>query len=306
MATPLDQGRVQSDVALGPLTTYKVGGSARLFASPDDEAEIVELARVLADEPVPVLVLGRGSNLLVADAGFDGLVIHPGPGLASIDVSPDGRVIAGASASLPLVARTSVRHERSGLEWCVGVPGSVGGAVRMNAGCHGSDTAEVLVTARVVDLDAGTIVERTPSQLEMGYRTSNLTQRQLVVGATFATEPGDRAAGERRIKEITRWRREHQPGGTLNAGSVFKNPPGDAAGRIIDAAGLKGHRRGAAQVSHRHANFIEAGDGATAQDIYDLVWEVRRLVGETSGIWLVPEIRFAGSFRPSVDEAAGP
>lgn len=147
---------------------------------------------------------------------------------------------------------------------------------------------------------------RTPSDLELGYRSSNLGSDQIVTSARFATSPCTRPEAEARIREITRWRKQHQPGGTFNAGSVFKNPSGDAAGRLIDETGLKGFRCGGVAVSEIHANFFTADEDATAQDVWDLVWAVRRRVGEATGVWLVPEIRFAGAFEERGGEATGP
>jgi UDP-N-acetylmuramate dehydrogenase len=289
-------GVVAAGVPLAPLTTYKLGGPARWFVEVADESVLTELAAALAAEPgrPEILVLGRGSNIVVADAGFDGVVVRLGSGFQDLRVDDDGTVTAGGAVPQPRLARESVRHGRGGLEWFVGIPGSVGGAVRMNAGCHGSDTAEWLVTARTVDLGDGTLAERGPAELGLSYRHSGLTGTEVVTGAVFRTVPRDPAEGERVLREVTRWRRLHQPGGSLNAGSVFKNPPGDAAGRIIDALGLKGLRHGDVSVSTRHANFFVAGPGATARDVHELVMEVRRRVEEGAGVRLEPEICFVG------------
>jgi len=291
------RGRLTEYAPLAGMTTYRFGGPARYLVDAETEEDVVAAGRLAADEGLAVLALGRGSNLVVADRGFSGVVIRPGPGLATLVVDDDGEVVAGGGHPLPLLARETVRLGRGGLEFYTGIPGSVGGAVRMNAGCHGSDTSEWLVTARVIDLESGRVSARDPAALDLSYRHSNLTDGEFVVAARYRTVPVDRQIGEERIREITRWRREHQPGGTLNAGSVFKNPPGDSAGRIIDAAGLKGTRIGGAEVSSRHANFFVAHPGATARDVRDLVAEVRRRVRESTGIDLIPEIRFAGDFE---------
>nr|MCU0280867.1 UDP-N-acetylmuramate dehydrogenase [Acidimicrobiia bacterium] len=186
---------------------------------------------------------------------------------------------------------------RGGLEFMVGIPGSVGGGVRMNAGGHGSDTAAWLVSARVIDVRRGAVAERPAAALGLSYRHSDLGDGELVVAATFQTLARPRREGEAIMREIVRWRRQNQPGGTLNAGSVFKNPPGDAAGRLIDQAGLKGLRVGGVAVSEKHANFFVAEAGASAQDLYDLVSEVRRRVRERAGVDLEPEVRFVGEFE---------
>jgi UDP-N-acetylmuramate dehydrogenase len=291
------EGVVDREVSLAPLTTYRFGGPARYFLEAHDEEQVLRVAAARAAEPVPVLVLGKGSNLVVSPEGFPGLVIRPGAGLGGVAVRGDGRVVAGAAASQPAVARRSAAAERGGLEFMVGIPGSVGGAVRMNSGCHGTDTAEWLVTARVIDLLTGEVGDRSAGELGLAYRHSNLADTDMVVAATFRTVARPRGEAETIMREITRWRREHQPGGTLNAGSVFKNPPGDAAGRLIDSLGLKGLRVGGAAVSARHANFFVADAQASAQDLYDLVAEVRRRVWEATGVELEPEVRFVGPFR---------
>lgn len=290
-------GMLARDVPLAPLTTYRFGGPARYYLEVHHEEELLTVAAGLAAEPVPVLVLGRGSNLVVSPRGFPGLVVRPGEGMGGVAVAGDGLIAAGAAAAQPVVARRCAAAGRGGLEFMVGIPGAVGGAVRMNSGGHGSDTAAWLVSARVVDLRTGSVGERPAAALGLSYRHSNLADTDVVVAATLRTVARPRREGEAMMREIVRWRRRTQPGGALNAGSVFKNPPGDAAGRIIDSAGLKGLRVGRVAVSPKHANFFVAEAGASAQDLYDLVAEVRRRVAERTGIVLEPEVRFAGPFE---------
>ncbi len=289
------QDWVESDVALAPWTTYKVGGPARWLATPKGLGDLEVIGRAAVERAVPVVVLGRGSNVVISDAGFDGIVVRLGDSFGSMRWE-GGEVVAGAAVSLPRLARTAVATGRGGLEFFVGIPGSVGGAVHQNAGCHGRETKDVLVSASVWDLRRGELTSRSVADLGLGYRRSDLRDHEVVVEARFVTTPGDPEDGERLLREITRWRREHQPGGTLNAGSVFKNPPGDSAGRIIDALGLKGLRRGRVYVSERHANFFVAEPGASAADIKGLVDDVIRRVAEATGIVLEPEIRFVGGF----------
>jgi UDP-N-acetylmuramate dehydrogenase len=293
-------GALEREVSLAPLTTYRFGGPARYFLEAHHEEQVLEAAAALAAEPVPVLVLGRGSDLVVSPGGFPGLVIRPGAGLAGVAVGGDGLVAAGAAAAQPGVARRCAAAGRGGLEFMVGIPGSVGGAVRMNAGGHGSDTAAWLVSARVVDLQRRAVAERPAGALGLAYRRSALADTDMVVAATFQTLGRPRREGEAIMREIVRWRRQNQPGGTLNAGSVFKNPPGDAAGRLIDQAGLKGSRVGGVAVSDKHANFFVADSGASAQDLYDLVALVRRRVREQAGVDLEPEVRFVGAFEERI------
>lgn len=284
------------DEPLAPYTTYKVGGPARMLVEAGSEADVVLAARLAAEEGLPLLPLGRGSNVVVADAGFPGVVIRAGRGLSSLEIRSDGKVDAGGGCPLPVLARETARAGRGGLEFYTGIPGTVGGAVRMNAGGHGSDTAAWLRSARIVDLTSVSVSERAAADLDFGYRRSNLVDTDYVVSAVFATVPSEPEAALDTIKGVTRWRRLHQPGGTLNAGSVFKNPQGDSAGRIIDELGLKGFSVGRVSVSERHANFFVADDGATAGDLHRLVEEVRRRVAESTGIDLEIEIRFVGDF----------
>jgi UDP-N-acetylmuramate dehydrogenase len=288
--------RLRHDHPLGPSTTYRVGGPARRFVEVADAEELVRIAAAFAGSVVPaadeVLVVGKGSNLLVSDRGVDALVLQLGEGFAGIDVH-GSTVRAGAAVSLPVLARRSVAAGLAGFEWAVGVPGSLGGAVRMNAGGHGSDMSETLAGVRVVDLASGEDLEMDPASLQLGYRSSSLRGAQVVVHADLQLRPGDRESGESLISEIVRWRREHQPGGQ-NAGSVFTNPAGDSAGRLIDAAGAKGLRVGTARVSDKHANFIQSDADGRADDVRALMDEVRRRVREQAGVELHPETVMVG------------
>ena len=297
LADLVDSGYLQKRVPLGPLSTYKFGGVAQYLFEASGEDDLLGLARVLADHPIPVVALGRGSNVVISDHGFPGVVIRPGPELSWWRLSDDGTVAAGAATPLPVVGRASARRGRGGLEFFVGIPGSIGGAVRMNAGCFGTETADRLVTARIVDMRTATARTAASADLDLRYRHSNLQDGEVVVEAAFMTIERDAIEAEAEIRAITRWRKDNQPGGTYNAGSVFKNPPGDAAGRIIDELGLKGLRVGGAAVSDRHANFFVADESATSQDVYDLVSEVRKRVADALGVELHPEVRFLGSFR---------
>ena len=280
---------------LGSLTTYRVGGPAALRVTATSLADLRLVAEALDATGLPVLVVGRGSNLLVADAGFPGVaVLLEGEEFTSVSFGGVG-VEVGAAVALPALARQSVEAGLTGLEWAVGVPGSVGGGVRMNAGGHGSDVATSLVAATVFDLlsPAGSPRRLRNAELSYGYRTSAVRPTDVVVGAEFRLRPGDPREGRRAIREIVRWRREHQPGGQ-NAGSVFTNPPGDSAGRLVEAAGFKGFRLGTAAVSDKHANFIQADPGGSADDVLGLLLHVRREVAERLGVLLEPEVRLVG------------
>jgi UDP-N-acetylmuramate dehydrogenase len=256
------------------------------------EDDVVRVAAAVQATGLPVLVVGKGSNLLVTDAGFPGIALSLGDEFTAVAV--DGTVVrAGGAAALPIVARQTVKAGLTGFEWAVGVPGSIGGAVRMNAGGHGSVLAEVLRSVRLVDLRTGRDDEVAASELDLGYRHSNVAADQVVLSADLQLAAGDVAKGEAELSEIVAWRRANQPGGQ-NAGSVFANPPGDSAGRLIDAAGCKGLRVGSAEVSTKHANFFQADAGGSADDVFALMQEVRRRVLAASGIELHAETRLVG------------
>lgn len=295
-AASLLGARARRGVPLGPLTTYRVGGPAALLVHLDAEGALEAVRHAASETGVEVLVVGRGSNLLVADAGFPGLALTLGGPFEQISI--DGtEVHAGAAAALPVVARRSVAAGLTGFEWAVGVPGSIGGAVRMNAGGHGSDMAASLVGVRVVDLRSGEDGVVPASALELGYRRSNLAPWQVVLAADLALAVGDVGVGSQLLGEIVAWRRTNQPGGP-NAGSVFTNPDGDSAGRLIDAVGGKGLRVGTASVSDKHANFILADEAGSADDVHALMHLLVERVRAATGVELHPETRLVG-FDPN-------
>lgn len=288
--------RARHDVPIGELTTYRVGGRAALFVRAESDDDLRAVADALQVADVPVLVVGKGSNLLVAEAGFAGVALTLGDGYAQVAI--DGVAVrVGAAASLPVVARRTAAAGLTGFEWAVGVPGSIGGAVRMNAGGHGSDLAASLVRIRRFDLRNGQDTQVDAHDLGLTFRRSSVARDQVVVEAELRLAEGDRVAAEATIAEIVRWRRENQPGGA-NAGSVFVNPPDDSAGRLVDLAGCKGLRHGSASVSTKHANFIQADDGGSADDIFELMRVVQGRVHERTGVLLRPETRLVG-FGPS-------
>lgn len=291
-------GRVRRDAALAPLTTYRLGGPAAVLLEPGSADDVAVAARVLRDAgDVPVLVVGRGSNTVISDEGWPGVALHVGAGLSWIeDGDEPEEVRAGAGTSLPQLANWTARRGLTGLEFLVSIPGSVGGGVRMNAGAHGGEIGDSLVSATVFDLDSLAVAQKTVDELDMTYRRSALGPRQVVIDALFSLEPAPSAAIRERMESFRRHRAETQPGAASNAGSVFKNPPGDHAGRLVEAAGLKGFGVGGARVSEMHANFFVAGEGATAQDVFDLVHSVRARVKTAFGVELEPEVRFAGAF----------
>jgi UDP-N-acetylmuramate dehydrogenase len=285
---------VTCDEVLAPFTTYRLGGPAAVVVRPRTVDDLVAVGR--AAEGDDVLVVGRGSNLLIADQGFDGIVVllEQLAGADRIDIVDDAVEVGGAAA-LPVVARRTVAASLAGFEWAVGVPGSIGGAVRMNAGGHGSDMAATLDRVEIVDLRAGTRAWVDADRLGLRFRGSDLADHHVVISAVLRLAAGDRVAGEALLADIVHWRREHQPGGQ-NAGSVFVNPvPGSvAAAQLIDGLGLRGFRIGGAHVSEKHANFIQAGEGCTAADVRAVMEHVRAAVAASTGIVLRSEIRMAG------------
>ena len=287
-------GFATADEPLGPFTTYKVGGPALVFATPRTSNELRMIADVVQETRLPVLVVGRGSNLLVADTGFAGIAVSLSAIGEWIEFE-DSAVIAGSAVALPILARRCVAAGLVGFEWAVGVPGSVGGAVRMNAGGHGSDIAASLVGAHVLDLHTAVQAWVPAAELDLQFRSSNLRDHHVVLDARLQLTLGDVVEAEANLSEIVRWRRENQPGGQ-NAGSVFVNPiPGELpAAVLIDQLGLRGFRIGGAFVSDKHANFIQATDAATAADVRAVMEHVRGAVREATGFELRSEVRLVG------------
>ncbi len=285
---------VQTNASIGELTTYRVGGDAAVLVEANSLEDLQNVQGVCADfaDPVALLVVGLGSNLLVSDAGFEGVAVRLGEGFTTVDVEGE-QVVAGAAAKLPVVARKSGAEGLTGFEWAVGVPGSIGGAVRMNAGGHGADMSDSLISASIIDFSTGETRSGGPAELEFAYRSSNIADTEVVVSARLQLRTGVAEEAKRAMSDIVRWRLDHQPGGQ-NAGSVFTNPEGDSAGRLIDAAGLKGLRVGTAEVSTKHANFIQSEPGGRADDVWALMQRIVAEVEEFSGVVLHPETRMVG------------
>ena len=310
LATELFGKRAHTDVSLAQFTTYRVGGNAALHVHVESIDDLGAISAVLAQVDLPLLVIGRGSNMLIADTGFQGLAITFGSFLEYIDLpdrsdgggDQDGDLavepiaLFGGSVPLPVAARQSVHRGLTGFEWGVGVPGTIGGAVRMNAGGHGSDMASSLVSARIFHLLRGVEAHVDAVDLGLRFRGSAIADHHVVLSATlnlgWAT---DTQAVENQLSEIVKWRRENQPGGQ-NAGSVFVNPvPGQvSAGALIDQIGMRGFRMGTAHVSEKHANFIQSEEGGLASDVVQVMAEIRRRVKESTGYDLRSEIRLAG------------
>jgi len=289
--------RVQTNVHLRDHTTYRVGGPASVLVEVEALGDLEILSRAMAvEEGIEVLPLGRGSNLVVADDGFRGVVVRLGPRFSSLS-GEGAALVAGAAAPMPQVANRAARRGLAGMEFAVAIPGSVGGGVRMNAGAHGGQVADHLGAATIFDLATGAREDRPAGSLGFSYRHSNLTDRDLVVAVRWDLPQDEPEEIKLRTEANRKHRAETQPGAVQNAGSVFKNPPGDHAGRLVEAAGLKGFRVGGASVSELHANFFIAGEGSTARDVYELVHEVRTRVLDAFGVELETEIRFVGRFE---------
>lgn len=300
--------RVEAAVPLATLTTLRVGGPCRALVTAESEADLAAVADVEEHHGVPVLVVGRGSNLLVGDDGWPGVLVQLGRGFRGVQVK-DGTVVAGAAEPLPALAAAVARAGLTGFAWATAVPGTLGGAVRMNAGAHGGDMSEALVEVEVFRRGRRAREVWPVATLGLSYRHSDLPGDAVVVGATLGLEAGDADAVSAEMREIREWRRTHQPLNEPNCGSVFTNPPGDSAGRLVEAVGAKGMVRGGARISERHANFIVTRPGACAADVVGLVRAVHARVLDETGVSLVPEVRVAGSLAqpvhtPATGEAA--
>ncbi|MEX0831255.1 MAG: UDP-N-acetylmuramate dehydrogenase [Nitriliruptoraceae bacterium] len=288
---------VRPEYPLAALTTLRVGGPARVFVSADDEVALRAISRVCRDLDVPWIVIGRGSNLLVSDEGFPGIAVQLGRGWRGVDIVED-HVIAGGAEPLPTLAQRVADGGLSGFSWGAAVPGTLGGAVRMNAGAHGGQIADHLRWADVVDMSQAHSRRIDASEFSFGYRTSGLPEDVIVVRARLDLIRADAATVRQEIADIRAWRRVHQPLNEPNCGSVFVNPDAASAGMLIETAGCKGMTVGGASVSARHANFVVTRPGATAADVHALIIAVQRRVAEHSGVLLATEVVMVGDFGP--------
>jgi UDP-N-acetylmuramate dehydrogenase len=288
---PAVRGSYRENVALAPFTWFRVGGPAEVEFRPDDAED---LADFLAAKPaeVPVTVLGVSSNLLVRDGGIPGVVVRLGKGFAGIEFCP-GKVRVGAAVLDQNVARAALREARGGLEFLSGIPGSIGGGLRMNAGAYGSELRNVVITAEALDPLGGWHV-MTPEEMGMAYRHSGVPVDWIFTAATLRAPDGDADSIGRAMADIETAREASQPIRARTGGSTFANPPGEKAWTLIDAAGCRGLRVGGAMVSEKHCNFLINTGTATAADIERLAEEVRRRVHDVSGHWLRWEIRRIG------------
>ena len=301
---PKPRGRLTANAAIGPLTWFHVGGPAEMLLRPADQEDLAEFLRQLPSE-IPVTVIGVGSNLLVRDGGIPGVVIRLGRGFAGI-APDDDRVRAGAGALDLNVALTAAEAGIGGLEFLSGIPGTVGGAFRTNAGAYGSELKDVLVKAEAIDR-SGRLHKTAPRQLGLSYRHSEAPTDWIFTGALLRGEPGEPKAIGKRLAEIRAAREAAQPIRARTGGSTFANPPGHRAWELIDKAGCRGLARGGAMVSEKHTNFLINTGNATAADIEELGEDVRRRVQDRFGIMLQWEIRRVGrSMTEAETEAAAP
>lgn len=287
---------VERDYALSRLTTVRAGGSADHFARPTSEDEVVALLAWAEGEGLPVGVVGSGSNLLVSDEGFRGLVMKLAEGLTRIE-HQGTRVETGGGARLPSAAARAAGWGLTGLEFGVNIPGTVGGAVRMNANAYGGELGKVLDEVTVCT--ASGVQARRPEDLGLRYRGSELGEREVVSGASFALSEADPADVKATMGEMRRRRKEAQPSGIKTFGSTFVNPDdsraeGRSAGQLLDAAGARGLTVGGARLSPKHANFVENTGRATTADILGVIAAARRKVYERFGVVLVPEVQILG------------
>ncbi|KRF32161.1 UDP-N-acetylmuramate dehydrogenase [Paenibacillus sp. Soil787] len=286
-------GEIRTNERLAPYTTWKIGGPADCLVIPQTKEQVAAVIRFLYGRGVPWTIIGRGSNLLVSDKGIRGVVIKLGNALETLRF--DGAMVyAGGSYSFIKLSVLAAKEGLTGLEFASGIPGSVGGAVYMNAGAHGSDVSRILKQAEVI-LDTGELVTMQAEDLEYAYRHSILqTLPGIVTEAVFELQVGERKEIAGAMAAYRDRRRRTQPGQLACAGSVFRNPEGGFAARLIEDAGLKGKRVGGAEISTLHANFIVNTGDATAEDVLTLIGEVQLIVQEQYGISLVPEVLVIG------------
>ena len=274
-------------------TTFKVGGKADLMVYPRDAEELGALMDILKNEGLPFLMLGSGSNLLVSDEGLRGVVISLRDGFKNIEKVGEVTIDCGAGVSLAALVDFAAGHGLSGIEFLSGIPGTLGGAVWMNAGAFGSEMKDVIDSVSLADSD-GDLKNIGINDLPFSYRKLDLDPQWIVTGCSLVLKKGDELIIREKIRSYAMKRAESQPLGSATAGSVFKNPPGEYAGRLIQDAGMKGAQVGKAVVSEKHANFIENTGGASASDIFELMKKVAAKVFEMSGIRLEPEVRIVG------------
>jgi UDP-N-acetylmuramate dehydrogenase len=290
------RGTLVEGMPLAGFTTFRIGGPAGLLAVPKGKEDLSRLLNTVAESGSRLLVVGRGSNMLISDHGFAGVVAVLSSGLGRITIKGKYEVYVEGGCDLNRLVNWAIEMGLEGLEDLSGIPGSVGGAVRMNAGAMGSDIGERVELVTVMKLTGGEVEAKRLKREDIGfaYRHTGLEDSDVIYGVRLRLHGGDKGVLESRRKEVMRWRRENQPLKQPSAGSVFRNPPGVSAGELIDRCGLKGMRVGEAMVSEKHANFIVNLGGASADDVYGLMMRVKAEVSRREGIELEEEIRLVG------------
>ena len=272
-------------------TTFRIGGPARYYMIPENAGQVSKCMGFAMKMELPYVIVGKGSNVLFSDEGYPGVVIEVGRSMADIEVSEDGHIRAGAGAGLGALAAAAAKQSLSGLEVASGIPGTVGGAVVMNAGAYGGEIKDCIKSAKVLDKE-GAVLELSRDEMELGYRSSVIQRRgYIVTEAVFQLHKGNKEQILGRMSELNAKRREKQPLDYPSAGSTFKRPEGYFAGKLIEDAGLRGFQVGDAQVSEKHCGFVINRGKATAADVIGLMEEVQKRVLETSGVRLEPEVK---------------
>jgi UDP-N-acetylmuramate dehydrogenase len=284
------RGKVRLHEPLAPYTSMKVGGPADYYIEPEDRQDLVDIVRYFQKNSFPYLMVGRGSNMIISDTGFQGAAINLESGLSSVRFE-EGLVVAEAGARLTKLVDVCAQNALTGLEWAAGIPGSVGGAVVMNAGAHGSEMKDFVVDVDVLRMGEVTTVTR--EKAGFAYRTSAFTS-DVVLSARFKLEPGNKEEIVQKKSELIARRNATQPLNLPNSGSMFRNPSGIFAAKLIEQAGLKGKRIGDAQVSEKHSNFMVNLGSARSEDIVRLIDLVRRTVYQNTGIQLELEVKLVG------------
>lgn len=288
--------RVLLDEPMSKHTTFRIGGNADVFVSISNDVELSELIAYLKSENIPYYIVGNGSNLLVSDKGYQGVIIEIGSHYNDIHVRGN-QIIARAGAFLSAVSHIALENELTGLEFASGIPGTVGGAIIMNAGAYGGEMKQIASQIKVI-LPDGTITVLTNEDMKFEYRNSRAKKEGFIIlQVTYQLSKGDREVIDGIMRDLNMKRRDKQPLEYPSAGSTFKRPPNNFAGKLIADAGLKGFSIGGAQVSEKHAGFLVNKCNSSAQDMYNLIWEVRKKVAENSGIELEPEVIFLGDFE---------
>ena len=275
-------------------TTFHIGGPARYYLIPECEEEILEAVDYAREKELPFYILGKGSNVLFSDDGYEGVILEIGRGLEDVEIREDGTVTAQAGIALSVLAARLAVEGLTGFEFAGGIPGTLGGGITMNAGAYGGEIRDCILRAKVLT-PKGEVQVLEREELELGYRTSIIQKKQyIVLEGEFAFQKGNMIAVQEKMRDLARRRRDKQPLEYPSAGSTFKRPAGHFAGKLIEDAGLRGYRIGDAQVSEKHCGFVINRGAATAAEVAQVIADVQEKVREQTGIMLEPEVRMIG------------